>query len=104
MRKEDKQEPRIIYLHLEVYERGKGKKAKLTIKGIFKDEARPNKLLEYDYGSALNAIEDRKRLGKETSGLEYGLKKMHEEYTKRGLTPPEKRKDKRRRQQAFIMS
>ena len=93
---------RIIYKSHRTEFRGTGKKKRLSVTALFHDEARPDKPIIYDYSAIENAIADRKRKCRETKGLEYGREKVLEEYTSRGVAPPETRKARRRRVKAFM--
>jgi len=92
---------KIIYERYEVTYRGQGKKKRVSIKGIFYDQARPDKQIAYNLHAIRKAIIDRQRKGKETVGLEMGLEKILAKYESLGIIPPESRENKRRRQHAF---
>ena len=80
---------------------GKGKNKRPSISGIFYDSANPHTDIRYNLNAVNKAIIDRTQRKQPTKGLEYGRDQILQKYGDLGVVPPESRKDKRRRQQAF---
>jgi len=87
---------KIIYKDFEVLPCGKGKHKRLSIVGVFHDQARPEKIIKYTLTGIKKAIIQRELEKQEVAGLKIGRDAILNEYQKRGIEPPISRAERSR--------